>query len=245
MPRRQRPRPRRPPKYPALPTVSPHLPPTRPAARPATRTRHRTARRLALYELVRVASPTGGDKTAPLPTPIPPITSLPSPALLSYLPAVLHADESCSDRINRSMKVLCSACEAAEARVVCCADEAALCARCDRDVHAANRLAGKHYRLPLLSAASNPPAVSAPNCDICQVLEFVALSPSANLGTSFCPGNLTSTSSVFAMAGGPRLLLLRGGPRAALPELRRRRAHRQRLRLGAPEVPPHRRPGWP
>ncbi|XP_020192017.1 B-box zinc finger protein 22 [Aegilops tauschii subsp. strangulata] len=66
------------------------------------------------------------------------------------------------------MKVLCSACEAAEARVVCCADEAALCARCDRDVHDANRLAGKHHRLPLLSAASNPPAVSAPNCDICQ-----------------------------------------------------------------------------
>ncbi|XBI25971.1 hypothetical protein VPH35_050787 [Triticum aestivum] len=66
------------------------------------------------------------------------------------------------------MKVLCSACEAPEARVLCCADEAALCARCDRDVHDANRLAGKHHRLPLLSAASNPPAVSAPNCDICQ-----------------------------------------------------------------------------
>ncbi|WVZ72719.1 hypothetical protein U9M48_021136 [Paspalum notatum var. saurae] len=63
------------------------------------------------------------------------------------------------------MKVLCSACEAAEARVLCCADEAALCARCDRDVHAANRLAGKHHRLPLL-----PPAAVAPppTCDICQ-----------------------------------------------------------------------------
>ncbi|XP_062217061.1 B-box zinc finger protein 22-like isoform X2 [Phragmites australis] len=62
------------------------------------------------------------------------------------------------------MKVLCSACEAAEARVLCCADEAALCARCDREIHAANRLAGKHHRLPLLP----PAAVSAPNCDICQ-----------------------------------------------------------------------------
>lgn len=62
------------------------------------------------------------------------------------------------------MKVLCSACEAAEARLLCCADEAALCARCDRDVHAANRLAGKHHRLPLLP----PDDVSAPNCDICQ-----------------------------------------------------------------------------
>lgn len=66
------------------------------------------------------------------------------------------------------MKVLCSACEAAEARVLCCADEAALCARCDRDVHAANRLAGKHHRLPLLSPASAAAAVSAPKCDICQ-----------------------------------------------------------------------------
>ncbi|KAK3159802.1 hypothetical protein QOZ80_1BG0051270 [Eleusine coracana subsp. coracana] len=62
------------------------------------------------------------------------------------------------------MKVLCSACEAAEARVLCCADEAALCARCDRDVHAANRLAGKHHRLPLLP----PVPVTAPTCDICQ-----------------------------------------------------------------------------
>jgi len=62
------------------------------------------------------------------------------------------------------MKVLCSACEAAEARVLCCADEAALCARCDRDVHAANRLAGKHHRLPL----QPPAAASAPGCDICQ-----------------------------------------------------------------------------
>lgn len=62
------------------------------------------------------------------------------------------------------MKVLCSACEAAEARLLCCADEAALCARCDRDVHAANRLAGKHHRVPLLP----PGEVSAPNCDICQ-----------------------------------------------------------------------------
>uniref|UniRef100_A0A0E0JFB4 B box-type domain-containing protein n=1 Tax=Oryza punctata TaxID=4537 RepID=A0A0E0JFB4_ORYPU len=64
------------------------------------------------------------------------------------------------------MKVLCSACEAAEARVLCCADEAALCARCDLDVHAANRLAGKHHRLPLLSSSSS--SSSPPNCDICQ-----------------------------------------------------------------------------
>ncbi|KAL6838791.1 hypothetical protein ACP4OV_031505 [Aristida adscensionis] len=63
------------------------------------------------------------------------------------------------------MKVLCSACEAAEARVLCCADEAALCARCDRDVHAANRLAGKHHRLPLQAPGA---VAAAPTCDICQ-----------------------------------------------------------------------------
>ncbi|XP_062230997.1 B-box zinc finger protein 22-like [Phragmites australis] len=69
------------------------------------------------------------------------------------------------------MKVLCSACEAAEASVLCCADDAALCACCDRDVHAANSLAGKHQRLPLLSpggASAGAAAVSPPKCDICQ-----------------------------------------------------------------------------
>ncbi|KAL6865198.1 hypothetical protein ACP4OV_016349 [Aristida adscensionis] len=72
------------------------------------------------------------------------------------------------------MKVLCSACEAAEARVLCCADDAALCARCDRDVHAANHLAGKHQRLPLLApgggggGAAPAAAVKPPGCDICQ-----------------------------------------------------------------------------
>lgn len=71
------------------------------------------------------------------------------------------------------MKVLCSACEAAEASVLCCADDAALCARCDREVHAANRLAGKHQRLPLLAPGAGhiaaAAAVSPPKCDICQV----------------------------------------------------------------------------
>jgi hypothetical protein len=63
------------------------------------------------------------------------------------------------------MKIQCNACGAAEARVLCCADEAALCAACDEEVHAANKLAGKHQRVPLLH--DDAPAV--PNCDICQV----------------------------------------------------------------------------
>ena len=69
------------------------------------------------------------------------------------------------------MKIQCNACGAAEARVLCCADEAALCGACDEEVHAANKLAGKHQRVPLLSdadaAAAAAPAV--PKCDICQV----------------------------------------------------------------------------
>lgn len=69
------------------------------------------------------------------------------------------------------MKIQCNVCESAEARVLCCADEAALCWSCDDKVHAANKLASKHQRVPL-SASSSP----MPKCDICQVkLTFIYL----------------------------------------------------------------------
>ncbi|CAL0334135.1 unnamed protein product [Lupinus luteus] len=61
------------------------------------------------------------------------------------------------------MKIQCDVCEKAPATVICCADEAALCAKCDIEVHAANRLASKHHRL-LLECLSN----KLPKCDICQ-----------------------------------------------------------------------------
>ncbi|KAL1563787.1 B-box zinc finger protein 22-like [Salvia divinorum] len=61
------------------------------------------------------------------------------------------------------MKIQCNVCDAAEANVLCCADEAALCLPCDQKVHAANKLAGKHQRVPLSSASSQ-----MPKCDICQ-----------------------------------------------------------------------------
>ncbi|GFP78687.1 B-box zinc finger protein 22 [Phtheirospermum japonicum] len=61
------------------------------------------------------------------------------------------------------MKIQCNVCEAAEAAVLCCADEAALCWGCDRKVHAANKLAGKHQRVPLSTSSSQMPM-----CDICQ-----------------------------------------------------------------------------
>ncbi|XP_050373374.1 B-box zinc finger protein 25 [Argentina anserina] len=61
------------------------------------------------------------------------------------------------------MKIQCDVCEKAPATVICCADEAALCARCDVEVHAANKLASKHHRLVLESLSNK-----LPRCDICQ-----------------------------------------------------------------------------
>lgn len=65
------------------------------------------------------------------------------------------------------MKIQCNVCEAAEAKVLCCADEAALCWECDEKVHAANKLASKHQRVPLSTSSSH-----MPKCDICQVCCF-------------------------------------------------------------------------
>ncbi|MBA0758998.1 hypothetical protein Gotri_021940 [Gossypium trilobum] len=61
------------------------------------------------------------------------------------------------------MRIQCNVCEAAEAKVLCCADEAALCWACDEKIHAANKLASKHQRVPLSSSSSQ-----MPKCDICQ-----------------------------------------------------------------------------
>ncbi|ERN14144.1 B-box zinc finger protein 22 [Amborella trichopoda] len=61
------------------------------------------------------------------------------------------------------MKIQCNVCEIAEAAVMCCADEAALCLSCDEKVHAANKLAGKHQRVSLMNSSSQ-----MPKCDICQ-----------------------------------------------------------------------------
>ncbi|EPS72328.1 hypothetical protein M569_02439 [Genlisea aurea] len=61
------------------------------------------------------------------------------------------------------MKIQCDVCEKAPATVICCADEAALCSRCDTEVHAANKLASKHQRLQLHTLSGK-----LPPCDICQ-----------------------------------------------------------------------------
>lgn len=62
------------------------------------------------------------------------------------------------------MKIQCDVCEKAPATLICCADEAALCAKCDVEVHAANKLASKHQRLFLNSLSTK-----FPPCDICLV----------------------------------------------------------------------------
>ncbi|KAL5214108.1 hypothetical protein ABZP36_003260 [Zizania latifolia] len=67
------------------------------------------------------------------------------------------------------MKVQCDVCAAEAASVFCCADEAALCDACDRRVHSANKLAGKHRRFSLLHPSPSPSSAQKPPiCDICQ-----------------------------------------------------------------------------
>ena len=80
------------------------------------------------------------------------------------------------------MKVQCDVCAAEAASVFCCADEAALCDACDRRVHRANKLAGKHRRFSLLnpappfsSSGSSAQQAPPPLCDICQVLAKLLL----------------------------------------------------------------------
>ena len=80
------------------------------------------------------------------------------------------------------MKIGCDACGRAEAAVLCCADEAALCRRCDAAVHSANRLAGRHSRVALLpSTAIVDGSGSHPTCDICQVVRAYPLALLLNL----------------------------------------------------------------
>ena len=66
------------------------------------------------------------------------------------------------------MKIQCDVCAKAPATVICCMDEAALCARCDIEGHAANKLASKHQRLHLQCLSNK-----LPKCDICQVIHFM------------------------------------------------------------------------
>ncbi|KAK3229299.1 hypothetical protein Dsin_001180 [Dipteronia sinensis] len=72
--------------------------------------------------------------------------------------------------LKEQMKIQCEVCEAAEAEVLCCADEAVLCWGCDVKVHTANKLSQKHQRVSLLKnlPASSPSSSHLPLCDVCQ-----------------------------------------------------------------------------
>jgi hypothetical protein len=68
------------------------------------------------------------------------------------------------------MRVNCDVCGGEPSAVLCCADEAALCSACDRRVHRANKLAGKHRRIPLLHPSDDDGNTSTgPLCDVCKV----------------------------------------------------------------------------
>lgn len=84
------------------------------------------------------------------------------------------------------MRVQCDVCENQLARVLCSADEAALCDDCDAAVHAANKLANKHQRVAILQGEPQL-AQERPSCDICQVrpsLSSPSLSAHLTLHTS-------------------------------------------------------------
>ncbi|XP_016471039.1 B-box zinc finger protein 24 [Nicotiana tabacum] len=89
------------------------------------------------------------------------------------------------------MKIQCDVCEKAQATVICCADEAALCTKCDIKVHAANKFASKHQRL-LLQCLSN----KLPVCDICQdKTAFIFCVEDRALFCNVCDESIHSASS--------------------------------------------------
>ncbi|KZV48422.1 B-box zinc finger protein 22 [Dorcoceras hygrometricum] len=95
------------------------------------------------------------------------------------------------------MKIQCSVCETAEAKVLCCADEAALCWGCDQKVHAANKLAGKHQRVLLSSSSTSS---ETPKCDICQEIAgyFFCLEDRALLCRK-CDAAIHSTNALVCL----------------------------------------------
>ncbi|KAH7571576.1 hypothetical protein JRO89_XS04G0081800 [Xanthoceras sorbifolium] len=60
---------------------------------------------------------------------------------------------------EEEMRIQCNGCELAEAKVLCCANEVALCWDCDERIHAASQ----HQRVPLCHSS-----FQMPKCDICQ-----------------------------------------------------------------------------
>uniref|UniRef100_A0ACD5ZF70 Uncharacterized protein n=1 Tax=Avena sativa TaxID=4498 RepID=A0ACD5ZF70_AVESA len=82
-------------------------------------------------------------------------------------PSTLPLERSFSSFDLIAMRVQCDVCGVEPAAVLCCADEAALCSPCNRRVHRANKLAGKHRRITLLQPSSATDD-AGPLCDVCK-----------------------------------------------------------------------------
>ncbi|KAK6930548.1 B-box-type zinc finger [Dillenia turbinata] len=92
------------------------------------------------------------------------------------------------------MKIQCDVCEKVPATVICCADEAALCAKCDLEVHAANKLASKHQRLLLQNLSGK-----LPPCDICrEKAAFIFCVEDRALFCKHCDETIHSANSLAA-----------------------------------------------
>lgn len=64
--------------------------------------------------------------------------------------AKVHSSTASGVHSRHERVWLCEVCEHAPASVTCKADAAALCVMCDRDIHAANPLARRHERVPVV-----------------------------------------------------------------------------------------------
>ncbi|KAJ1265896.1 hypothetical protein BS78_08G108700 [Paspalum vaginatum] len=76
----------------------------------------------------------------------------PSSAVRASRP-VPRRESGCWLKTKAGMKVQCDMCMAEAPEAFCSADKAALCDACDRRVHRANKLTGKHRCFSLLSPA--------------------------------------------------------------------------------------------
>lgn len=61
----------------------------------------------------------------------------------------LSYDSSTTVHGGRGRVLMCDVCEQVPAAFTCKADAAALCVACDADIHSANHLARRHYRVPI------------------------------------------------------------------------------------------------
>ncbi|KAL3835067.1 hypothetical protein ACJIZ3_009803 [Penstemon smallii] len=138
------------------------------------------------------------------------------------------------------MKIQCDVCEKAQATVICCADEAALCAKCDVEVHAANKLASKHQRL-LLECLNN----KLPRCDICQEkAAFIFCVEDRALFCKDCDGAIHSANSLSAnhqrfLATGIRVALSSGCNKENLKSQMEPRPPKSNSQLSALKTPTH------